>query len=142
MDSHDPDKLVGSSSSVTLDHRAQTLTFEHSGSVATDKQKALSPLVVPLGTVAEVHATPGRSTNWFWVVLRGTDPWRKGVWCDPHGVVCGVNPTDFAERVRSAVARATPADAEPIPATPEPSRRSRFGKGMGRALVDGFFNTR
>ena len=88
---YDPHRLEGSSGSVTLDVVAQTLTFEHFGSVASDEQKALSPVVLPLGAIAAVEFTPGRSTNWFWVQPRGQKPWKKGVWCDPHGVVCDRN---------------------------------------------------
>ena len=141
---YDPHRLEGSSGSVTLDVVAQTLTFEHFGSVASDEQKALSPVVVPLGAIAAVDFTPGRSTNWFWVLPRGRKPWKKGVWCDPHGIVCDRDPTDFVERVRTAVAKAIPVDAEPRTATlpPKPSWRSRLAKGVGRATVDGFFNTR
>jgi hypothetical protein len=42
------DRLDGGSSSASIDHRAQTLTLVHHGSVATDEEKALSPVVVPL----------------------------------------------------------------------------------------------
>lgn len=143
MGNEEFDRLEGSSSSVTLDHVAQTLVFSHHGAVATAEQKAVSPLVVPLGAIGSVECTPGRSTNWFWVVPRGRDLWRRGVWCDPYGVVCGVDPTAFAERVRSAVATATPVDAEPTPlTTPSSPKRGRFTTGLGKALFDGFFNTR
>ena len=53
----DLDRLDGGSSSASLDHRAQTLTFVHHGSVSTDQQKALSPVVVPLGPVSYTHLT-------------------------------------------------------------------------------------
>ncbi len=136
-------RLDGASSRVVLDTVAQTLTFEHFGSIATPEQKASSPLVLPLGAIAQVECTPGRSTNWFWVVPRGAKPRRGQVWRDPYGVVCGVDPTDFAERVRSAVARAAPVEAEPLAAVKPSSRwRGRFAAGVGRALTDGFFNTR
>ena len=125
-----------------LDLVAQTLTFEHFGSVSTEQQKALSPLVIPLGEIAAVECTVGSSTHWFWVVRRGQHPWRKGVWRDPGGLVCTVDPTDFAERVRAAVARAAPVDTEPLAETARPGWRSRFAKGAGRAVIDGFFNTR
>ena len=141
----DLDRLDGSSSSVTLDHRAQTLVFEHQGSTVTDRQKALSPLVIPLGEIASVEYKPGYSTNWFWVVRRGHKPWRDGVWSNPCGVVCGDDPTDFAARVESAVARATPVTAAPDAETPPDTKgswRGKFAKGLGRAVVDGFFNTR
>ena len=144
--SDDLDRLEGLSSSATLDHGAQTLTFLHHGSVATDRQKAMSPVVVPLGSIAAVECRPGRSTNWFWVVLRGRSPWQDGVWSDPCGVVCGMDPTDFAERVRLAVNRATPVSGEAIglsdPAPSTSGWRGRFVRGLGRAVVDGFFNTR
>lgn len=137
------DRLEDSSGRVILDVVARTLTFERYGSVATEEQKALSPLVIPLGSIAKVECRPGRSTNWFWVVPRGIEPWRGGVWSDPRGLVCGVDPTDFADRVRFAVAGATPVDAEPAVAEiPRTSRRGRFAASLGRALVDGFFNTR
>lgn len=143
MTADDLDRLEGMSSSATLDHRTLTIVFEHYGAVASAEQKAASPLVVPLGTIEAVECRPGRSTNWFWVVRRGHKPWRKGVGSDPCGVVCGVDPTAFAERVRSAVALAKPVvgDAEPA-APPAESKRSRLLKGAGRAVVDGFFNTR
>lgn len=141
-----PDRLEGAASSATLDHQAQTLVFEHFGSVCTAKQQALSPLVIQLGSIAEVKCRPGRSTNWFWVVPRGQKPWRDGVWCDPHGVVCGIDPTDFAERVKLAVAGAVvvvegPVDAS-IDAVPATGRRGRLAKRFGGAIVDGFFNSR
>jgi hypothetical protein len=131
------------SSSASLDHRAQTLTFEHHGSICTAQQKAVSPLVIPLGAIAVVECRPGRSTNWFWVVRRGHEPWRKGVSSDPCGVVCGVDPTAFAERVRAAAGRVVPVEHDDATA-PEASRgwRARLGKGFGRAVVDGFFNSR
>jgi hypothetical protein len=143
----DLDRLEGASSSAALDHRAQTLTFVHHGSVCSAEQKALSPLVVPLGMITAVDGKPGRSTNWFWVVRRGHRPWTKGVWSDPCGVVCGVDPSDFAERVRSAMMRATPVsgdDSTDSDGVPEAGSgwRGRLAKGIGRAVVDGFFNTR
>lgn len=76
-------RLESSSGSVVLDVAAQTLTFEHVGSVATAEQKALSPLVVPLGAIASVECKPGYSTHWFWVVPRGIPPRRGGVPKDP-----------------------------------------------------------
>jgi hypothetical protein len=143
----DLDRLEGPSSSVRLDHQAQTLVFEHGGSVATDEQKAASPVAVPLGAIASVECRPGRSTNWFWVVRRGHTPWRKGVWTDPCGVVSTTDPTAFAERVRSALATATPTqDDAPseadVAARQGSGWRGRLAKGVGRAVVDGFFNTR
>lgn len=47
-----------------LDHEMQTLTFEHHGYVATDRQKAMSPLVIPLGAIETVECRLGHSTNW------------------------------------------------------------------------------
>lgn len=140
------DRLEGASSSATLDYRAQTIVFEHFGSVTTAEQKAASPLAIPLGAIASVECQPGSSTNWFWVVRRGHQPWAKGVWSDPCGVVCSVDPTDFAERVRYAVMRATPVDADTVENTPPAKRdggwRKRLARGVGRAAVDGLFNTR
>ncbi len=141
------DQLDGTSGSVRLDHRAQTLVFEHWGSVATDEQRAASPVVIPLGAIGAVEHRRGRSTNWFWVVRRGHKPWRKGVWSDPCGMVSTADPADFAERVRVAVASATPApDEAPVDADVARARRrgwrGKFAKGVGRAVVDGFFNTR
>lgn len=139
----DPDRLEGMSSSATLDHRAQTLTFEHYGSISTAQQKAMSPLVIPLGAIAAVECRPGRSTNWFWVVRRGHEAWRKGVSSDPCGVVCAVDPSAFAERVRAAAVRALPVDGHDSTESDAPGGwRGRFAKGLGRAVVDGFFNTR
>lgn len=138
----DPIRLEGASSSATLDRRAQTLTFEHHGAVTTDEQKALSPLVIPLGAVAAVECQRGRSTNWFWVVRRGHEPWRKGVGTDPCGVVSVADPLQFVEQVRAAVSQATPVD-DPVESPVQPGGRlGRFAKGFGRAVVDGFFNTR
>lgn len=135
-------RFDGGSSSATLDRRAQTLTFEHHGSVTTDEQKALSPLVIPLGAIASVECQPGRSTNWFWVVRRGHEPWRKGVWCDPCGVVSGDDPREFAERVRVAMSGVAPVVAAPDAEVRPSGRFGKLAKGLGRAMVDGFFNTR
>ena len=136
--------LEGTSSRATLDPRAQTLTFEHFGSITTDQQKALSPLVIPLGAIAAVECQRGRSTNWFWVVRRGHPPWRKGVGTDPCGVVSVIDPLEFVEQVRTAVSRALPVDgpAEPDALVQAPSRAVGLAKRFGRAVVDGFFNTR
>lgn len=144
MGVEDLDRLDGASSSVILDHREQTLVFEHRGSVCTDEQKAVSPLVIPLGSIASVECMRGRSTNWFWVVRRGHQPWRDGVWCDPCGVVSGADPLEFTERVKAAVARAVPVtDAPAEDSPPEPGGwRTKLARGIGRAVVDGFFNTR
>ena len=82
------------------------------------------------------------------MVPRGQDEWESGAATDPHGLTCGVDPTEFAEGVRSAVALAAPTDYvdhsdDDLPeSAPRSSRRSRFAKGAVRALVDGFFNTR
>lgn len=133
--------LEGATSTATLDTAGWTLTFDHHGSVATDEQKALSPLVIPLGAIEAVECRPGHSTNWFWVVQRGDKPWRKGVWCDPRGVVSTVDPTEFAESVRAAVALASPADAVEVDGVSAPRNRGWAGK-FARAVVDGFFNSR
>lgn len=135
-------RLEGASSSATLDLHAQTLTFEHHGSVSTDQQKALSPVRVPLGAIASVECRRGRSTNWFWVVRRGRKPWREGVWADPCGVVSVADPRDFTDRVLAAVAAAAPVVSDDIDSE-ECRKRSRGWAGrLGRAVVDGFFNTR
>lgn len=136
--------LEGTSSRAVLDLRAQTLTFEHHGSITTDQQKFLSPLVIPLGEIETVECRPGRSTNWFWVVRRGHEPWRKGVASDPCGVVSAVDPSAFVEQVRTAVSRAEPTDGPTAPdaEAPPESRAGRFGKWLGRGAVDGFFRTR
>lgn len=137
------DRLDGTSCVATLDHRAQTLTFNHHGAVSTDEQRALSPLVVPLGAIASVECRPGHSTHWFWVVRRGHRPPRKGVPADPCGVVSTTDPRDFADRVRAAVARATPIEAPPDePPGASGGWRGKLAKGFGKAVVDGFFNTR
>lgn len=137
------DRLEGASSSATIDYRAQTIVFEHHGATTTDEQKALSPLAIPWGAIEAVECKRGSSTNWFWVVRRGHRPWKKGVWTDPCGVVSTADPADFADRVRSAVARATPVTVDE-PEEPPRSRnwRAKLAKGTGRAIVDGFFNTR
>jgi hypothetical protein len=62
-------------------------------------------------------------------------------------MVSTADPADFAERVRVAVASATPApDEAPVDADVARARRrgwrGKFAKGVGRAVVDGFFNTR
>ena len=134
--------LEGASSRATLDLRAQTLTFEHHGSITTEQQKALSPLVVPLGAIASVECQRGRSTNWFWVVRRGQKPWRKGVATDPCGVMSVVDPLDFVEQVKAAVMRAAPVEAEPDAPVPAEAKASGIAKWIGRGVVDGFFNTR
>lgn len=143
----DLDRLEGVSSSASLDRRAQTLTFEHYGSISTAQQKAMSPLVIPLGAIAAVECRPGRSTHWFWVVRRGDQPWRKGVHSDPCGVVSGVDPSVFAERVRAAAMHAAPVYGDDSTESDAPSNtpggwRGIFAKGLGRAVVEGFFNTR
>lgn len=135
------DRLEGLSSTAILDEVAKTLTFVHHGSIASDDQKALSPLAVPLSEIAAVEITCGRSTNWFWVQRRGQKPWKRGVSTDPCGVVSRVDPTDFAERVRLAVARVAPTTAEALP-KPASGWRKKLAKGVGRSMVDGFFNTR
>lgn len=144
MSDDDLDRLEGASSRATLDHRAQTIVFEHHGATATDEQKAQSPLAIPLGAIEAVECKRGRSTNWFWVVRRGREPWRDGVWSDPCAVVSTTDPADFVERVRAAVARATPVtvDASDEHSVPPRSWRSKLAKGAGRAIIDGFFNTR
>ena len=134
--------LEGTSSRAILDLRAQTLTFEHHGSIATDEQKSLSPLIIPLGAIAEIECRPGRSTNWFWVVRRDRQRWRDEVWKDPYAVVSVESPVDFVEQLRAAVARAEPIDEPVAPDAPHtpPSKAGRFRRWMGRAVVDGFFN--
>jgi hypothetical protein len=145
----DPNRLEGASCVVTLDTAEGTLTFVHSGFTAFAEQKALSPVVVPLGAIKSVHYERKRFTGSFFVTLRGQQPWLHGVARDPHGVICGDDATEFAEAVKAAVASVTPLgddDYEPpevpeVPDTP-PSRRSRFAKAAAGALVTGFFNTR
>ena len=133
-------RLEGASSSATLDRGAQTLVFEHFGSVTTAEQKSLSPLVIPLGEIASVEIRCGRSTNWFWVVRRGHQAPRGGAPSDPCGVVSGADPSDFAERVRAAVARVAPVEAPEL--APVPKKTSGWGAKLARGVVDGFFNTR
>jgi hypothetical protein len=137
-------RLDGASSSAVLDRDAQTLTFEHRGSLVTHGQKALSPLVIPLGAIESVECKRGRSTHWFWVVLRGREPWRDGTWSDPCGVVSSEDPLGFVELVRAAVAEATPADdvVVEVPSAPARSWRSRLVRGGLRAVVDGMFGSR
>jgi hypothetical protein len=62
-------------------------------------------------------------------------------------LTCGVDPTEFAERVKAAVSRAAPADYayldddELLPPAPS-GWRARLATGAARAVVDGFFNAR
>lgn len=83
----------------------QTLTFEHRGWGATHEQKARSPLVVPLGAIGSVEYERRRFNSWFRVVPRGHDAWDESAHSNPHGLTCGVDPTEFAERVKSAVSK-------------------------------------
>lgn len=146
MSGHGGDTLCleGTSSRATLDRSAQTLTFEHHGSITTEQQKSLSPLVIPLGAIASVECRRGRSTNWFWVVRRGHTPWRDGVGTDPCGVVSVIDPLEFVEQVKAAVSETVPIDgpAEKDAPAPTAGRVGRLAKGLGRAVVDGFFNSR
>jgi hypothetical protein len=144
----DPDRLDGASCAATLDAAAGTLTFDHRGWGATAEQKARSPVVVPLGAIAAVEYKRGRFSGWFRVMPRGVPHRNRGAATDPHGLVCAADPTEFAERVKAAMATAPPAeyaflDEDDLPAPTTASRwRSRLIKGTARALVDGFFNTR
>lgn len=149
----DPDRFEGASCTASLEAEAQTLTFEHRGFGASAQQKALSPLVVPLGAIDEVEWHWGRFTGWFRIVLRGQNPWSGSKHSDPHGLTCGEDPAIFAQRVRDAVALATPLDLEQVDREAElvddaadakaaPTVAGRFAKGFGKALIDGFFNTR
>ena len=71
----------------------------------------------------------------------------QNIHSDPHALTCGVDPTEFAERVRAAVRNAAPADYA-IPTMmnclrlPLSGWRARLAKGAARAVVDGFFNSR
>jgi hypothetical protein len=142
----DPDVLDGASCTATLDEAAQTLTFVHRGFGASYEQKARSPLVVPLGAIGSVECERRGFNSWFRVVPRGHDAWGESAH-SPHGLTCGVDPTEFAERVTAAVSKAAPTDYaylddDELP-TPAPSGwRARLAKGAPRAVVDGFFNTR
>lgn len=147
------EQFEGASCTATLDTSAQTLTFSHRGFGASAQQKALSPLVVPLGAIDEVQCHWGRFQGWFRVTLRGQNPWAGSKNSDPHGLTCGENPSEFAQRVRDAVALAAPLDLEDIDEAaelvedaadvkPEPTVAGRLAKGFGRALVNGFFNSR
>lgn len=135
-------RLEGTSATATLDLHAQTLTFEHHGSVSTERQKALSPLIVPLGAIVSVECRRGRSTNWFQVVRRGEKPWRDGAWSDPCGIVSVEDPQRFAEHVRSGVAAATPVVADVAGSPGQGPRSGRWAAKFARALVDGFFSSR
>jgi hypothetical protein len=142
-------RLKGASCTATLDTEAQTLTFEHWGFGALAEQKALSPVVVPLGAISSVEFKKGRFSSWFYVVLRGQPPWLHGVSKDPRGLTCADDPTPFAERVQAAVAGAEPIgpdeweppEAPDVP-EPKPSWRSRLAKGAATAVINGFFNSR
>jgi hypothetical protein len=148
-----PDRFEGASCTATLDTNAQTLTFSHRGFGASAQQKALSPLVVPLGAIGDVECHWGRFQGWFRVNLRGQNPWAGSKHSDPHGLTCGEDPGPFAQRVRDAAALATPLALDDVDraaelvddaadAKPEPTVAGRFAKGFGKALVNGFFNTR
>jgi hypothetical protein len=52
--------------------------------------------------------------GWFRISRRDHEPWTGGVASDPHGMNCAVDPTEFANRVRTAagIASAAP-DPEP-----------------------------
>ena len=149
MADNDPLRLEGASCTATLDLTAQTLTFEHRGFGAFAEQKALSPVVVPLGAISAVEFTRGRFTSWFYVALRDQPPWLHGVAKNPHGLTCGVDPTPFAEAVKAAAGSVTPlepgawepAEAPDQPDVP-PSWRSRVAKSAAGAVITGFFNTR
>jgi hypothetical protein len=102
-------------------------------------------VVVPLGAISSVEFKKGRFSSWFYVALRGQQPWLHSK--DPHGLTCGDDPTPFAEQVRAAVAAADPAgpdeweppEAPDVPAA-LPSWRSRLAKGAAGAIVNGLFN--
>jgi hypothetical protein len=142
----DPNHLDGASCTATLDTAAQTLTFVHTGWGATAEQKARSPVVIPLGAIESVEYERKRFLSWFRVLPIGVFPWEPGPATDPHGMVCSADPTDFAERVRSAVRSAKPAtydfvDEDDLP-PPKRTWRGRFARGAARAVVDGFFTAR
>jgi hypothetical protein len=149
MADNDPLRFKGASCTATLDLTAQTLTFEHSGFGAFAEQKALSPVVVPLGAISTVEFKRGRFSSWFYVTLRDQPPWLHGVSKDPHGLTCGVDPTPFAEAVQTAVGSVAPleqgewepAEAPEVEDAP-PSWRGRFAKSAASAVITGFFNTR
>jgi hypothetical protein len=143
----DPDVLEGASCTATLDEVAQTLTFEHRGWGASHEQKARSPLVVPLGAIGSVEYERKRFNSWFRVLPRGHEEWLDSMHSDPHALTCGVDPTEFAERVKAAVSKAAPADYaylddDELPPPAPSGWRARLAKGAARAVVDGFFNTR
>jgi hypothetical protein len=147
------DSFEGASCTATLDTVAQTLTFDHRGWGATREQKALSPLVVPLGAIGAVEFEKHWFNGYFQIVRRGQQPWLHRVHSDPHALTCAQDPTAFALRVREAVAAAAPLTedhveeglpdfeaAEDIAA--KPTTAGRIAGGIGRALVNGFFNSR
>ena len=143
----DPNRLTGSFCTVTLDPDARTLTFEHRGRLLTDEQKATPTVVLPLAVISNVRFKKGRFSHWLRVELRGAPPKTGGASVDLHGLACDSDPTAFAERVRAAVAVAAPMYADELPEPQEleptpPGWGSRVGKFVGRAVVDGLFNTR
>lgn len=153
MADSDADSFEGASCTATLDTAAQTLTFEHRGWGATREQKALSPLVVPLGAIGAVEFEKHWFNGYFRIVRRGQQPWLHSIHSDPHALTCAEDPTAFALRVRAAVEAAAPLTvdevdeglpdfevAEEIAA--QPSTAGRIAGGIGRALVNGFFNSR
>ncbi|CAN5756990.1 hypothetical protein BH10ACT9_BH10ACT9_01860 [soil metagenome] len=153
MADSDADRFEGASCTATLDTVAQTLTFEHRGWGASREQKALSPLVVPLGAIGAVEYRKHWVNGYFRIVRRGQQPWLHSIHSDPHALTCAEDPTEFAERVRDAVAAVEPLTedqvedglpdfeaAEEIAA--KPTTGGRVAGGIGRALINGFFNSR
>lgn len=150
MADRDPNCFEGASCTAILDESAQTLTFVHRGWTATKQQKAVSPLVVPLGAIGVVEHDWGRFTGWFRVVVRGENPWAGGNHNNPHALTCGEDPAEFADRVRTAVAKAEPMTLAEVYELPDiddvvvdntPSVGTKVAKGVGKGIIDGFFRS-
>ena len=105
------------------------------------------PVGRKLGAIGSVEYERKRFSSWFRVVPRGHDAWDESAHLNPHGLTCSVDPTKFAERVKTAMSKAAPADYayledDELPSPPPSGLRARLAKGAARAVVDGFFNTR
>jgi len=145
MADDDPDRLVGSSCTATLDAAARTLTFEHRGWFLSKPQKA-SPVIVPFDEIVAVESDY-KFTGWFRITRRDHEPWKDGVASDPHGMNCAVDPTAFAHRVKAAAGIEQPAfhsvseaDTSAVPELPTPDGDAKVApKQDGKVVkaVDG-----
>ncbi|TWS20760.1 hypothetical protein FK529_05375 [Tsukamurella asaccharolytica] len=110
--------FTGTGGTAVLDEIGRTLTFTFKGSSAKARGGFTGPWVVPLGAIESVETKGGMMPS-LRVVLRGRVGWHKDVARDLNGLLAGKEkPSDFADRIRLAMATATPCDP---PADPRPA---------------------